>query len=808
MAVTEKFVGQPVLRKEDASLLRGQGSFVDNMTLPGMVHMAVIRSPFAHAKIVSVDVSKALEIPGVIGAWSAADLAGEWAGPLPMVWPITEDIKTSDHWPLTSDKARFQGDGVAVVLADTRGLANDGAEAVDVEYDPLPAVLDVEEAVKDGGTLVHDELGTNAVVHWSHGGGGDQSLFESAPVKLKVRYEAPRNTPSAIEPRGAVASPVPSLGEFTLWTSTQIPHIARVTLAGTTGIPEHKLRIVAPDVGGSFGGKLDIYAEEALALVLARKTGRPVKWIESRSENYAVTIHGRGVIHDVTVAATEEGKILGFHVVELADMGAYFQLLTPGIPELGGWVYMGPYDTQAYWYEFTGVMTNKVPTDAVRGAGRPEATYVLERAVDDLARHLGKDPAEIRRINFVPKFTQDRPSLMGLNVDSGDYLPAFERALEMAEYDQYRKEQASRRESGDVRQIGIGLSSYIEMCGLAPSNILGALRYAAGGWEAAQVRCQPSGKVTLYIGTSPHGQGHDTTWAQITADELGVSVDDVEVLHGDTATTPLGMDTYGSRSIAIGGAALHFALQKIKAKARTLAAHELEVSEEDLRFENGAFRVQGAPDKVRTIPELAVSAWTAHNLPDGFEPDLTATATWDPKNFTWPYGTHVCVAEVDTETGHTDLLRYVAVDDCGVVINPMIVDGQVHGGVAFGIAEALYEEVLYDEHGNLVTSTLTQYLVPSAAEMPPFELDRTVTPSPTNPLGVKGIGEAGTIAAPPAVVNAVVDAVSHLGVTDVGKPATPERVWRAVQAAKAGGPPGSGAGGTAGAAPTSGGGAA
>ena len=808
MAITEKFVGQPVLRKEDPALLRGEGSFVDNMVVPGMLHMAVVRSPFAHARVVGVDVSKALEIPGVVGAWSGADLADEWAGPLPMVWPITEDIKTSDHWPLTKDKARFQGDGVAVVLAETRGLAGDAAEAVEVEYEPLDAVLDIEEAGKDGAPLVHDELGTNAVVHWSHGGGGDQSLFDSAPVKLQLRYEAPRNTPSAIEPRGALASPVPSIGEFTLWTSTQIPHIARFTLAGTTGIPEHKLRIVAPDVGGSFGGKLNVYAEEALCLALARRTGRPVKWIESRSETYAVTIHGRGVIHDVEVAATEEGKILGFKVTELCDMGAYFQLLTPGIPELGGWVYMGPYDTQAYWYEFTGVMTNMTPTDAVRGAGRPEATYVVERAVDALARHLGKDPAEIRRMNFVPKFTEDRPSLMGLSVDSGDYLPAFERALELADYDQYRKEQAARRENGETKHIGIGLSSYIEMCGLAPSNILGALRYAAGGWEAAQVRCQPSGKVTLYIGTSPHGQGHETVWAQIAADELGITPDDVEVLHGDTSTSPLGMDTYGSRSIAIGGAALHYALEKIKAKARTLAAHELEVAEDDLEFENGSFRVRGAPDKVRTISDLAVSAWTAHDLPDGFEPDLTATATWDPKNFTWPYGTHVCVAEVDTETGATELLRYVAVDDCGVVINPMIVDGQVHGGVAFGIAEALYEEIMYDEHGNLITGTLTQYLLPSAAEMPSFELDRTETPSASNPLGAKGIGEAGTIAAPPAVINAVVDALSHLGVTEVGKPATPERVWRAIDDAKAGGPPGPASSGTVGAAPENAGGAA
>ena len=433
MATTEKFVGQPILRKEDAPLVRGAGTFLDNMSLPGMLHMAVVRSPFAHARIANVDVSKALEMPGVVGAWSGAELAEEWAGPLPMVWPITEDLKTSDHWPLTKDKARFQGDGVAVVVAETRGRAKDAAEAVVVEYEQLDPVLDIEEAMKDGAPLVHDELGTNVVVHWSHGGGGDQNLFDTAPVRLQLRYEAPRTTPSPMEPRGALASVVPSLGEFTLWTSTQIPHIARFTLSGTTGIAEHKLRIVAPDVGGAFGAKLNVYAEEALCLALARRTGSPVKWIEDRSENYAVTIHGRGVIHDIEVAATEEGKILGFRVKELADMGAYFQLLTPGIPELGGWVYMGPYDAQAYWYEFTGVMTTMTPTDAVRGAGRPEATYVLERAVDALARHVGKDPAEIRRISFAPSHAEAKPSLMGLQLDSADYLPALERALEIAD---------------------------------------------------------------------------------------------------------------------------------------------------------------------------------------------------------------------------------------------------------------------------------------------------------------------------------------------------------------------------------------
>jgi carbon-monoxide dehydrogenase large subunit len=786
MAVSEKFVGASVLRKEDPALVTGQGNFVDNMRLPGLVWMAIVRSPFPHARIASVDVSKALAMPGVVGAWSGSELATEWAAPLPMVWPITEDLKTSDHLPLTKDKARFQGDGVAVVLAESRGQAQDATEAVDVEYEPLDVVTDVEEAMKDGSPLVHDELGTNVVVHWSHGGGGNQSVFDSAPVRLTERYVAPRITPSAIEPRGVLAMSVPAMGEFTLWTSSQIPHIARVTLSGTTGIPEQKLRIVAPDVGGSFGGKLDVYAEEALALALTRRTGRPVKWIEERSENLSVTIHGRGVIHDVEVAATEDGKILGFRVRELCDMGAYLQLLTPGIPELGGWVYMGPYDVDAYWYEFTGVMTHTTPTDAVRGAGRPEATYVLERAVDALARRVGKDPAEVRRLSLMPKFSEAKASIMGLQVDSGDYLPTFERALELADYEQFRKEQAARRESGDPSQIGIGLSSYIEMCGLAPSNILGALRYAAGGWEAAQVRCQPSGKVTLYIGTSPHGQGHDTTWAQLAADALGVTPDDIEVVHGDTAITPLGMDTYGSRSIAIGGTALHYALEKIKEKARVLAAHELEVSPDDLGFDDGAFRVKGAPDRARTIPELAVSAWTAHDLPEGFEPDLTATATWDPPNFTWPAGTHVCVAEVDTETGATKILRYVAVDDCGAVINPMIVDGQVHGGVAMGIAEALYEEIAYDESGNLTTSTLTQYLVPAAADIPPLVVDRTETLSTTNPLGVKGIGEAGTIAAPPAVINAVVDAVGHLGVTEVGKPASPERVLNAIRQARGG----------------------
>jgi len=785
MATTQKYVGQPVLRKEDPELITGQARWTENLSAPGEVWMAVVRSPFAHATVKAVDTSKAAAMPGVLAVFTAADLQDEWGGPLPFVWPITEDIKVPVHWPLTKDKARFQGDGVAVVVAETRALAEDAVEAVEVSWDPLPAVLDLEEAAKDE-VVIHEDLGTNNVVHWVHGGGGDQSIFENAPVLVKERYLGPRLIPNAIEPRGCLAQPVPAMGEFTLFSTTQIPHIARVTLGGTCNIPESKLRIVAPDVGGGFGSKLNVYAEEALCLVLARRLKRPVKWIEGRSENYLATIHGRGTIHDVTIAATEEGKILGFHVVELADMGAYYQLLTPGIPELGGWVYMGPYDTKAYWYEFTGVVTNATPTDAYRGAGRPEATYVLERAVDALARTVGKDPAEVRRISLMPPFAEAMTSIMGLNVDSGNYQASFERALEMAGYDQLRKEQRARRDAGDVRQLGIGLSSYIEMCGLAPSNILGALRYAAGGWDACTVQCLPDGKVVLKIGTSPHGQSHVTTWAQIAADTLGVSPDDVEVLHGDTSVAPLGMDTYGSRSVAVGGTALYLALEKIKDKARTLAAHELEVAEDDLDFDGGSFTVKGAPDKARTITDLAVSSWHAHAIPSGFEPNLEATAVYDPPNFTWPAGTHVCVVEVDTETGATEIQRYVAVDDCGTVINPMIVDGQIHGGVAQGIAEALFEEAIFDDQGNLMTSSMTQYLIPAASELPSFELDRTVTPSTTNPLGVKGIGEAGTIAAPPAVVNAVIDAVSHLGVTHIEKPASPERLWKAIRAAKGG----------------------
>ncbi len=789
MATAERYVGGGVLRKEDPELLTGQARFVDDITLPGMAWVYVVRSPYAHAKVKKVNGKAAASMPGVVAVWSGKDLADEWAGSLPCAWPVTEDIKMPAHWPVAQDEVRHLGEAVAVVVAETRAQAKDAAEAVKVEYEPLPVVTDSGEAMKDGAPLVHSDLGTNvSYTGWALKGGDPEKVFAEAPVVVKERYYHPRLIPNAIEPRGVVVDYVPAQGEFTLYSATQIPHVLKTAIAAFTmaNLPESKLRVIAPDVGGGFGSKLNVYAEEAICLAAARRTGRAVKWIEERSENYLATIQGRDVYQDVELAATEDGKLLGVRAHLVADMGAYLQLVTPGIPLLGAFLYHGVYTPEAYDFHCTGVFTNKTPTDAYRGAGRPESTYAIERAMDALARRVGKDPAEIRRMNFMAPFSEPTDVISGLKYDSGDYEKQLDRALELSGYEQLRKEQQARRDSGDVKQLGIGLSTYIEMCGLAPSQVLSALRYAAGGWDAATVRCLPTGKVVVVTGTSPHGQGHVTSWSQIVADAFGISFEDVEVLHGDTAISPLGMDTYGSRSLAVGGVALHFAAEKIKEKARRIAAHELEVAEDDLEWSDGAFRVKGAPDKARTIPAIAFSAWTAHNLPPDTEPGLEATHVYDPGNFTFPSGAHVCVVEVDTETGQVDILKYVAVDDCGTVINPMIVEGQVHGGITQGIAEALFEEGVYDENGNLTTSNMSNYLVPSAAELPSYELDRTSTPSSTNPMGVKGIGEAGTIAAPPAVVNAAVDALSHLGVTDLGKPVTPERVWRAIQRAKGG----------------------
>jgi carbon-monoxide dehydrogenase large subunit len=785
--VGERYVGQEVRRKEDGELLTGAGIFTDDMVLPGMLSMVVVRSPFAHARINRVDLSAARAMDGVVAAFGAQDLEGEFAGGLPMAWPVTDDIKIAQLWPITKDKARYQGDIVAAVVAVSRAVAKDAAEAVEVDYEELPVVIDAETALAEGAPILHEELGTNKVYTWTLTNGDVDKVFSEAPVVIKERYYLARLIPTAIEPRGCLAQANPATGDLTLWSATQIPHITRVTMAAfVLGIPEQKLRVIAPRVGGGFGSKIRVGPEEALALVLARRLGHAVKWVEERSENYLATHHGRDVLQEIELAAEEDGRIRGYRVKLVANMGGYLLLVAPGIPLLGAFLYCGPYGGEAYHFECTGAYTNTTPTDAYRGAGRPEHTYAIERAIDALARKVGKDPVAIRKLNFLPPSTEPTPSIGGLTFDSGDHHATLDRALELAGYEDMRKEQQARREQGDPKLLGIGFSTYIEMCGLAPSRILGQLKYAAGGWDAASIRVLPTGKVEVAIGTTPHGQGHETTFAQIAADDLGVPIDDVNIIFGDTEKVPRGMDTYGSRSLATGGVAVHRAAQKIVEKARKIAAHELEVAEEDLEYERGKFSVKGAPDRAKTVGELAFSAWTAHNLPDDLEPGLDALSVYDPPNFVFPYGAHICVVEVDTETGQVEVQKYVAVDDVGTVINPQIVDGQVAGGVIQGIAEALYEEAVYDENGQLLTSSLTNYEVPAATEVPTITIDRTVTPSTTNELGVKGVGETGTIASPVAVVNAVIDALSVFGITDIERPCTPERVWRAIRSATGG----------------------
>lgn len=779
MSATEtRHIGSPLKRKEDDPLLRGRGSYVDNIDLPGTVVMAVVRSPYAHARITSIDTAAAKAAEGVVAVFTGADLRDDWKAAMPCAWPVTEDMKSPEHYPLAVSEVHYQGDGVAVVLADTRAHAIDAAELVDVDYEPLEALVDVVAAAQDGAALVHEELGTNVSYVWKLETG---EFDAGADVVVKHRYVQPPLIPNAMEPRGVVARPEPG-GDVTLWSGTQVPHILRLLAAATLGMSETKLRVIAPDVGGAFGSKLDVYAEELLAIAIARRLGSPVKWIEERSENALATIHGRDFVTTLELAATKDGKITSIRADVVASMGAYLQLVTPGIPLLGAWIYAGPYAIPNYSVTFTGVFTNTTPTDAYRGAGRPEATYVLERTMDLLALELGMDRLELRRRNFITEFPAAIAS--GLTIDNGDYHASLDKLLEHLGLDELEAEQKARRGRGDVKQIGIGFSTYNEMCGLAPSRILGAIRYAAGGWETATIRCLPTGTFQVVTGTSPHGQGHETAWSQIVADQLGCDPAEIEVLHGDTSISPYGLDTYGSRSLPVGGAALWSAGEKIIEKAREIVAHQLEVSADDLDYANGTFSVKGSPDKEMTVKGAAWAAFAAHNLPDGMEPNLEATATYDPPNFSWPGGAHAAIVEVDTETGDARLIRYVAIDDVGTVVNPLIVDGQVHGGITQGIATALYEEAIYDEDGNLMNGTLAMYLVPSAAELPSYELDRTESKATDQPFGAKGVGETGTIAAAPAVINAVVDALAHLGVTDIQMPATPERVWRAIEEAR------------------------
>lgn len=783
-------LGTARLRKEDPALLTGEAKFCDDMQVPGALWLAVVRSPYAHATINSVDVSAALELDGVVAAYSGADVADLWAAPMPCAWPVTDDMKNPPHYPLATGKAVYVGDGVACVLANSRQVAKDAIELVDVDYTPLEAVIDLEDALSDR-VVIHDDLGTNASYTWplliEQSAGDVERAFAEAAYTTKERFVQQRLIPAAMEPRAVLAMPQPFGGDITLYSATQIPHILKVMTAITLGIPEQHMRVVAPSVGGGFGSKLNVYAEELLCVALARKHALPVRWTEERSEASMATIHGRAQIQDIELAADANGKLTAMRVRLIGDMGGYLQLVAPGIPLLGAFLYGGVYELPlAYDFSCTSVFTNMVPTDAYRGAGRPEATYAIERSMDALASKMGIDPLELRRRNFIPTDKYPYEAFTGLTYDSGDHDAAATLAASHLDYDGLRTRQQTQNVPGASKRLGIGVSSYFEMCGLAPSRVLASLNYSAGGWEAATVRVQPTGKVQVVTGTSPHGQGHETSWSMIAAEKLGVDPDDVDVLHSDTAISPYGLDTYGSRSLPVGGVAIAQACDGVIDKARQIAAHQMEASPDDLEFSGGSFRIVGQPDREMPLAAVAFEAFTAHNLPDGLEPNLEHHTHYDPPNFSWPFGTHMCAVEVDVETGQVEVLQYVAVDDCGNQVNPLIVEGQVHGGVIQGLAQALYEGAAYDADGNLQTTTLAEYLVPAASDVPSITTDHTTTPSPTNQLGVKGVGEAGTIGAAPCVMNAIVDALSGLGVHDIAMPASPLNVWNAIQVAQGG----------------------
>ena len=792
MTVTESpftggIVGESRLRREDAALLTGEAKFIDDLQIPGALWVACVRSPHAHARIGGIDASAALAIDGVVAVYSGDDLADAWAAPLPCAWPVTEDMKNPAHHPVAQGKANYAGDIVAVVVAESRYAAADGLEGVVVDYEPLDAVVTIEDAETDR-VVIHESEGTNVSYVWPLVPDPDavEAAFADAAYHVTETFVHQRLIPTAMEPRGVAAVPAPHNGDMILYSSTQIPHILKVMAAITLGLPEQKVRVIAPSVGGGFGCKLNVYAEEIICMALAQRHGVPVRWTEGRTEAAGSTIHGRAQRQTIELAADADGKLTAVRATLLADMGAYLQLVAPGVPLLGAFLYHGLYDVPAYSFTCKSVFTNLTPTDAYRGAGRPEATYAIERAMDALAVVVGVGPDEIRSRNFIPteKFPYDSPA--GLTFDSGNYQPTLDRAKELVDWDGRRAEQAERRAAGATTHLGLGISSYVEMCGLAPSRTLAALNYGAGGWESATVRILPTCKVQVVTGVTPHGQGHETCWSMIVADQLGIDPDDVEVLHSDTAISPLGMDTYGSRSLAVGGTAIWMATEKVIDKARAIAAHMLEANADDLEFAGGTFSVRGSPDQVVPLAGVAFGAFTAHDLPDGMEPNLQAQVTFDPSNFVFPFGTHIAVVEVDEATGAVELLDYAAVDDCGNQINPLIVEGQLHGGIVQGIAQALWEDAAYDADGQCRAANLADYLVPSAAECIDMKLDYTVTPSPSNPMGVKGIGEAGTIASTPAVMNAVVDALRPMGITDITMPASPMTVRRAIEAAQGG----------------------
>ena len=775
--------GSGIRRREDPRLITGAATYTDDIVVPGMLHAAMLRSPYAHAKIAGIDTSAAADAPGVVAVYTGADLEGE-LGAAPCAWLLPNaDLKIADYPCIAKDTVRYVGDIVAVVVAESQYQASDALERIDVDYEPLDAVVDPKAAVDDGAPQLHEDVQNNQAFHWTVTGGGDvEEAFYSAHVVVKETIVQQRLIPNAMEPRGALASYKKATGELTLWNTTQNPHIVRFLCSLVCGVPEDRLRVIAPEVGGGFGSKIAVYPGDFVTVFCSKKLGVPVKWVESRSENYQATTHGRDHIQEIEMAATEDGRITGLRATVWAGMGAYLSTAAPGIPTiLHGLMLSGVYDIPAIHEDVYGVYTNTTPVEAYRGAGRPEATFMVERLIDQLAVKIEKDPAEVRRLNFIPKFDDGHDVVTGLTYDSGDYDGALSKLLDESGYDQLRSEQAAARKMG--RYIGLGLSTYVEICGLGPSQVAGAIGFQGGLWESAIIRFHPSGKVHVMIGASPHGQGEETTFAQIVARELGVSPDDVKVMHGDTDNTPMGWGTYGSRTTAVGGAALALAARKIRDKAKIIAAHLLEAAVEDMEYDDGNFFVKGAPDSGKSIQDIALMANVAWNMPEGVEAGLEATSFYDPPNFVFPYGAHLAVVEVDSETGHVDLKRYVAVDDCGPQINPMIVEGQVHGGIVQGIGQALWEEGVYDDDGQLLTGSLLDYAIPRADRLPPIEVHSTVTPSPHHPLGVKGIGEAGTIASTAAVYNAVIDALKPLGVENVRMPLTPERVWQSIKEA-------------------------
>ncbi len=774
MATKTRWIGQPLKRKEDPRLIQGLAHYVDDMVLPGMLFAAVVRSPYAHACIRGINTDAAKNAPGVVAVFTGEDIRGK-IGNIPCAGDLPE-LKIPPHPALAQDKVRYSGEPVAVVVADDRYRARDAADLVDVDYESLPAVTDPQKALQKNSLLVHEQYKTNRACYWKIEAGFPGKAFKKAHRVVKQRLLNQRLIPVSMEPRGVLAQYDAGEDSLTVWSSTQIPHLLRTQLAAMLGVAEMKVRVITPEVGGGFGSKLNVYGEEALVAWVSRAVGRPVKWMETRRENFVGTIHGRDQINDVEVAVARDGTITALRCRILADLGAYHQLLTPVIPTLTGLLILGAYKIPAVEVEYVGVFTNKMATDAYRGAGRPEATFIIERMVDLVAMELKKDPTEIRLKNFPqPKdFPYAVPT--GIVYDSGDYAAALRKAMGMVGYNRLRAEQKKLWKQG--RYLGIGLSSYVEICGLGPSS---AAPPAIGWWESATVRIEPTGSITVLTGSSPHGQGQETSFAQLVADELSFSPDAVVVLHGDTRAVPYGIGTFGSRATAVGGTAVHMCLQKLKQKLAQMAAHLFNVSLEQIDYRDGEFSVKGKPRQSKKLMEVAGAIFTAKSLPAGLEPGLEATSFFEPQNFTFPFGTHVCVVEVSPQTGDIQLQRYIAVDDCGKVINPLLVDGQVHGGIAQSLGQALLEEAVYDENGQLVTGELMDYAIPRAADVPRFETARTVTPSPVNPMGVKGVGEAGTIGATPAIVNAVVDALRPLGVRDIPMPLKRERLWALFQ---------------------------